>query len=1395
MLMKRVLNRALWAALLAVCTSAVPAFAVVVPAQTPLTEKSFRQPELVVPEVNEPLSALPSLAAALKQELEELGVATDQGFYDSRSGHWSSLILSHPIIPGSGVGNKLRWIDLVGQAPRDPNAIKDEVAKAVQAYLLQHQGQLRVDLAELQGPRVQVLEGGNIVQVHIPRVIAGVPVRDSGVSLLINHGNLILLGLQNWAELDVVPVVAISGDHAQGIAAAHASPFAVGSYLKGQRLELVPALRDGRLEFRLVWVVTMRVTGDLGTWEALVDATNGDLLSFQDTNHYATRRIVGGVYPVSNDQRPGDGQEQPNFPMPYADVTVGANTIFSTTGGTLGCSTGNGTTTLSGRFVKMMDNCGAVNETAAGNFDLGVSGGTDCVVPAGHSVGDTHSSRSGFYELNRLIEQAKGYLPNNVWLGNQLISNMNIVNSCNAFWNGATVNFYRDSANCRNTGEIAAIFDHEWGHGLDNNGLNNSVSNPGESIADIHATLRLNNSCVGRGFFKNQTCGGYGDPCTGTPTTGCTGVRDSDFAQHVSGQPHGITWIRANCGAGGGGPCGGEVHCEGQPVAEIGWDLHARDLRAAPFNFDANTALELATRIFYLGAETVTNWYTCGAGCETAGTCGCGATGGYLLMLGADDDNGSLADGTPHMTAINAAFARHQMACNTPTVANSGCAGGPTTAPTVTATAIDGGVNLSWTAVPGATRYNVYRTEGIAACAFGKVKVGETTGTTFSDQELLNGRAYSYVVLPVGSNLSCFGRASTCVTATPVAGPNLFIRPTITVTVAGGDGDDFVDNCERATINFQVDNIGTGTLTNVRLTAVTPITHPATTINTTLPAPIAASLADCAVGNGSVTVTPQGMTFNQDTQLMLTATADELGGATRTQIVTISNVESDFANQPTRTFGFNTDFDGWLVRGGTWTRDAGGAGGTPFYLSSSHDLAFQCDVIRTPLVRLTGTSTMSLQNNFDIEPTSPNGPYDRANVGVVDLALGTRTVINPSGGTTYTVTPGPNPLYVECQQSGQAGWNGTSPGYPAFAASSWTNAALNPGGVFTGRKTQLEIRYGTDFGLHLEGFDFDEVVMTSFDLQVADTQSNTCVALAVEPFGLAVDAGGNGVFQPNETVSVQPNWRNIGSQPITLTGAATNFTGPAGPTYTIADGAASYGTINTGANAQCTDCYSLGITSASRPVQHWDATVLETVSPTSATKNWTLHVGDSFTDVAATNPFYRFIEILFHRGVTGGCGTNIYCPGNSTSREQMAAFVLVAKEGAGYNPPACGTPVFNDVPANSPFCKFIEELVRRGVTGGCGNGNYCPQDAVTRAQMSVFVLRTLDPALNPPACTTPVFNDVPANDPFCRWIEELARRGVVTGCGGGNYCPASPVTREQMGVFLAATFGLTLYGL
>jgi S-layer family protein len=304
-------------------------------------------------------------------------------------------------------------------------------------------------------------------------------------------------------------------------------------------------------------------------------------------------------------------------------------------------------------------------------------------------------------------------------------------------------------------------------------------------------------------------------------------------------------------------------------------------------------------------------------------------------------------------------------------------------------------------------------------------------------------------------------------------------------------------------------------------------------------------------------------------------------------------------------------------------------------------------------------------------------------------------------------------------------------------------------------------------------------------------------ALALDP-AAGGGSNGNGVMEPGESVEMRPSWRNVNGAAQSFTGGLSGITGPAGATYSITDGTGAYGTVADGATGACLNCYAVAVSNPpTRPVTHWDASVLESIVPDSQgqRQRWALHVGNSFTDVPASSGFYRFIETLLHRSITGGCTGTTYCPANATTREEMAVFVLVAKEGAGFVPPACAPPnTFNDVPETSGFCRWIEELASRGVVGGCGGGNYCPAQPVTREQMAIFVLRTLDPALNPPACGTPMFADVPASSPFCRWIEELARRGVVSGCGGGNYCPAQPVTREQMGVFLSVTFSLTLYG-
>jgi len=75
--------------------------------------------------------------------------------------------------------------------------------------------------------------------------------------------------------------------------------------------------------------------------------------------------------------------------------------------------------------------------------------------------------------------------------------------------------------------------------------------------------------------------------------------------------------------------------------------------------------------------------------------------------------------------------------------------------------------------------------------------------------------------------------------------------------------------------------------------------------------------------------------------------------------------------------------------------------------------------------------------------------------------------------------------------------------------------------------------------------------------------------------------------------------------------------------------------------------------------------------------------------------------------------------------------------------------------------------------------------AVTFRAARVYYKLQVSP---PPA--TPTFGDVPTTHLFYQYIEALAASGITAGCGGGNYCPDAAVTRGQMAVFLAKALGL-----
>jgi hypothetical protein len=189
-----------------------------------------------------------------------------------------------------------------------------------------------------------------------------------------------------------------------------------------------------------------------------------------------------------------------------------------------------------------------------------------------------------------------------------------------------------------------------------------------------------------------------------------------------------------------------------------------------------------------------------------------------------------------------------------------------------------------------------------------------------------------------------------------------------------------------------------------------------------------------------------------------------------------------------------------------------------------------------------------------------------------------------------------------------------------------------------------------------------------------------------------------------------------------------------------------------------------------------------------------------FSDVPQAYLYHGAIEKIVRAAITTGCGGGKYCPNDPVTRDAMAKFLLVAKNGSAFNPPAATGNVFCDVSTSTLLSKWIEEMKAESITSGCQTGacgkpDYCPTGVVTRDGMAKFLLLARNgSSFSPPAATGTVFDDVKANTFLAKWMEELFKENITGGCGTANgkptYCPTGVVSRGEMAKFLKVAFGL-----
>jgi Zn-dependent metalloprotease len=581
-----------------------------------------------------------------------------------------------PVLPGRGNTLTRSRVGLSSQGKVTLN----DVERVLRGFMNDYPELFRIAQENLVlNPKstVNVGEAGEIWLVEFQQVQNGVPVEGANVFFRINHGNIVQFGTDRIADVktDIRPSVSPEEAFAATLDALASDISEVSEILNAGELKLLPMLPNGEIpgdgyhgaagngyQHALAWEVAFRKADDATTYRSWVNAHNGKVLQLVDLNAYA--QVTGGIYPQTNT----DAEVVRGFPS--CNVT-NSTTKVTDSAGNYSYGGGTATATLNGRYIRIADQCGSISksDSSTGNIAFGTSGGTDCTTPGSGGAGNTHAARSGFYHLTNINRKAATFHPSNSWLNGTLTSNMNINNTCNAFWNGSTVNFYRSGGGCSNTGEIAAVFLHEWGHGMDTNtGGSATDKGSGEAVGDTFAFLETKNGCIGPNFRPGVNC---------TNCTACTGVRDvADFALGGSAtiakpanvaSNTGINCDRYACPYTSGlsayqGPMGYEGHCESYIASSANWDL-AQNLIT---RWGTTTGWSKMDGIWYRSLTPSKSAYRVASGgkCNPAAAVdGCGSTNWYTVYLSVDDDDGNLANGTPNGCRIWDAFNAHGIAC------------------------------------------------------------------------------------------------------------------------------------------------------------------------------------------------------------------------------------------------------------------------------------------------------------------------------------------------------------------------------------------------------------------------------------------------------------------------------------------------------------------------------------------------------------------------------------------------------------------------------------------------------------------------------------------------------------------------------------------------------------
>ena len=176
------------------------------------------------------------------------------------------------------------------------------------------------------------------------------------------------------------------------------------------------------------------------------------------------------------------------------------------------------------------------------------------------------------------------------------------------------------------------------------------------------------------------------------------------------------------------------------------------------------------------------------------------------------------------------------------------------------------------------------------------------------------------------------------------------------------------------------------------------------------------------------------------------------------------------------------------------------------------------------------------------------------------------------------------------------------------------------------------------------------------------------------------------------------------------------------------------------------------------------------------------------------------VDCAFAQGISLGQPDGTFGPTLTTTRAQMASFIVRALEAAGYTLPAADDPGFTDIAGNQHE-QNIKLLATIGITNGTTSTTFSPDNPVRRDQMASFLVRAAEYAFGDDAGAfmataedgAPAFTDVPSSSVHFDNVNAAAKvLGLADGQPNGLFQPATLTERQQMATFLTRLVDLIL---